>query len=198
MTYKGLIPNQERPSATFLKELPPHLELLAVMNKPAGYRDRAPDRVDGVAPLRVLVQQGQHEELSAGECAVLDEVVRLHMVLPLCPQPDAGPVVQTEPPSFGLLFRHLQAFLTPDAFHSLVIHVPSFHLECSSYSWRSVPAVYTRNLDDPLCQRLLVVTDIRQVTLGCSRLPEHLARPPLGDAQRVDDMVDRIAFPARA
>jgi hypothetical protein len=120
------------------------------------------------------------------------------MIRPLGSQPDAGPIVQPETPSLGLLSWHLQAFLPPDALDSLVIHAPSFRLERSGHPWRSVSAVHRCDLDDPLRQRLLVIAHVRQVTLGSSRLPEYLARPPLGDAQLADDLVDRLAFPARA
>jgi hypothetical protein len=66
--FIDLIPNYGRFSLTFTK-LNLHLKFLTVMNKPARYRDRVPDRVDGVAP---FLDQLDHLPHLFGRCRALD------------------------------------------------------------------------------------------------------------------------------
>lgn len=79
---------------------------------------------DGEALPGELVDQIEHTELTAVMGSTLDEVVGPHVVRPLWTKPDAGPVVQPEPPALGLLGWHLQAFLTPDALDALHVDHP--------------------------------------------------------------------------
>ena len=51
------------------------------------------------------------------------------MVRPARPQTDAGPVVEPQSASLGLLYRHLQPLPSPDAFDPLVVHVPTISAE---------------------------------------------------------------------
>jgi len=56
-----------------------------------------------------LVHHVEHAVFAAVMGAVLDEVVRPHMIGAFRPQPDAGAVRKPKTPTFRLLLGHLQA-----------------------------------------------------------------------------------------
>jgi hypothetical protein len=63
---------------------------------------------------------------------------------------------------------------------------------------RPIPPVHRRQLDDPLCQRILIITRDRRVTMHRTVLPEHTARTTLRDAQHITGVIHRAPPLARA
>jgi hypothetical protein len=56
--------------------------------------------------------------------AVRNEVIGPDMVGTLWPQANARPVVEPEPPAFGLFGRDFQPLTSPDPFNALLVHQP--------------------------------------------------------------------------
>ena len=57
--------------------------------------------------------------------AVLHEVIGTNMIGAFRSVPDAGAVIQPEPPALSLLRRHFQPFTLPDPFDAPVAHMPA-------------------------------------------------------------------------
>jgi len=76
-----------------------------------------------------LINHREHADLLSISRAVLDEIIRPHMIAILWSQPNARAVIQPLTPAFRLFLRNFQAFTPPDAKDTLVIHMPPFRLQ---------------------------------------------------------------------
>src|SRR5215207_11046297 len=72
-----------------------------------------------------LVDDVEQAELAAIVGAVLDEVIRPHVIGVLWSQPEAGPVREPQPPALGLPGRHFEPLAAPDPLDPLVVHEPA-------------------------------------------------------------------------
>ena len=78
----------------------------------------------------------------------LDEVVSPDMVPPARPQSDTRPVIQPQPTSLGLLGGYLQPLASPDAFDTLVVHMPALCSQQRRDPSITVAAILARQTDD--------------------------------------------------
>ena len=89
-------------------------------------------------------------------CFGLNEVVGPDMVWPARPQSDARSTVEPEPALLGLLGWDLQPLTSPDALHSLVVHMPTFCPQESRDPAIAIATVLTGKVDDRRRQGVLV------------------------------------------
>ena len=87
-------------------------------------RSSPPSHLDRQTLPRVLVEYRQKFQDAAIVRSCAHEVIRPDVILVQHPEPNAGAVVQPQPTPLGLALGHLQAFLTPDPLHPLVVHGP--------------------------------------------------------------------------
>lgn len=133
-----------------------------------------------------LVDQIEHAELPLVVGPALDEVVGRDMVRPLWPQTDAGPIVEPEPTSPGLLLRNLQPLPPPDALHPLRVHHPAdIPKQGRDPSVAVAPAL--RGKRDDLCGlRVSISPPTWQFSLCRAMLTEHATR----GGELLSDVVD--------
>jgi hypothetical protein len=85
-------------------------------------------------------------------CSYADEVVAPYMIRVRWPQPHARSIVQPQPAARLLPLRYLQPLTTPDAFHTILAHLPAI-----VYEQRRDPAIpATHILVDGLCETIFV------------------------------------------
>jgi hypothetical protein len=87
-------------------------------------RDESPPDRNCETLTGVFIDDRPQIQRSAILRALHHEIIRPDMVWICWSLADAGAIGQSEPGSFGLFLRHLQAFLPPDPFHAFVIHPP--------------------------------------------------------------------------
>ena len=73
----------------------------------------------------VFVYQGKDLDRFAVTGPIHHKIIGPNMVAMARTQPDTRPVIEPQPPSFGLFLRNFQPLLTPDALDTLVVHTPS-------------------------------------------------------------------------
>ena len=101
------------------------------------------------------------------------------MVSVFCPHAETRTIRHPEATSFLLLFRHLQAFLTPQPLNAFVIHMPSFPLQQPGDSPVTVTTVAAGQLDNPRHESWLITRGIDDMALGRTRLGQNTASSPL-------------------
>jgi hypothetical protein len=106
---------------------------------------------------RERVDHRQHPKGFAVMRASLDEVIRPDMVPPARTQPDTRPIVQPQSPPLGLSPRNFQPLTPPDAFHTLVFHMPAIRSQQGRHPTIAISAVLAGQLNDRRRQRRLVV-----------------------------------------
>ncbi len=143
---------------------------------------------DGEALPGVFVDDGQHPEGPTIVCPGEDEVVGPDMVRPARPNTDAGPVVQPQPPPFGLLHGNLQPLAPPDALHPLVVDDPALAPEQRRNAAIAVATILARQPDDCHRQRRLTVRNSTPTPLRRTRLSQIPAGLPLRDSEPLADM----------
>ena len=89
--------------------------------------------------------------------------------------------VQPQTAPLRLLQRDFQSLTPPDATHALVVHVPAFRVQQRHHPTVAVASILARQADDRCCQRILVVTDDRLVSLRRPRWPKDAAGTPFRD-----------------
>ena len=94
----------------------------------------------------MLIDDVQHAALPPVVRAVLHEVVRPHVVLPLRSEADAGSVVQPESTSLRLFGWHREPLAPPDALDPLGVHRPTVGPKKGGDATVAVAAVLTRLL----------------------------------------------------
>jgi hypothetical protein len=128
--------------------------------------------------------------------AVLDKVVGPDVVGILGPQPNAGPIREPEPTTFGLLGRDLEALALPDALDPLVVDQPTGRAQQGRDLAVAVAAIEPGQRDDVGREPLLVLFAPRWLALCRAMLAERRTGATLGDGQGLSDMLDAGA-PAR-
>jgi hypothetical protein len=138
-----------------------------------------------------LVDHHEHPQHPAVVRAVLDEVVRPHVVRALGPEPHARPVVEPQSAALGLPSRHLEPLAAPDPLDPLRVHPPPGRPEQRRDPAVAVTAVGARQADDVSGQHVLVRTRPGRVALHGAVLAQGPAGPPFGDPERLDGPADR-------
>src|SRR4051812_7029418 len=72
-----------------------------------------------------LADDGEDADLTPIMRAPFDKVVRPDVPGIFRPEPDAGTVIEPEPPPFRLTLRHLQPLPAPDPFDAFAVHRPT-------------------------------------------------------------------------
>ena len=98
------------------------------------------------------------------------------------PQPDARPFIEPQPPSLGLVFRHLQHLLAPDPFHSPVIYSPSLPAQGSRKSAVSLAAKLAGQPHDPRHKTGLIIGNMPLSSLHVPMLPKHKTCPAFAES----------------
>lgn len=138
------------------------------------------DDVDGLEPAAdpdgdtfagKLVDHVEHAVLSAIVGSVLNEVIGPDMVGVLWPQPDAGSVIEPEPPAFGLLLWNLEPLSPPDPFHPFVVHHPPSSMQHRRDPTIAIPAILGSKFDDVGAQSHFIFTGFESLALGGTVLP---------------------------
>ena len=63
------------------------------------------------------------------------------MVGVLGPQPDAGSIIEPEPPAFGLLLWNLEPLSTPDTLYPFVVYRPASSMQHRRDPTIAIPAI---------------------------------------------------------
>jgi hypothetical protein len=84
---------------------------------------------------------------------------------------------QPEPASLRLFLRDLESLLSPDPFHSRVVHVPAFLMKPRRDPPIPVPPILAGEDDDARPQGVLVIRLTGDILLRGPALPHHSARP---------------------
>ena len=108
-------------------------------------------------------------------------------------------VVHPEPFSFWLFLRDSQPPSSPDSLHTLVDHIAARSSKKRGDSSVPVTSILARQLDDGPCQRVLIISHLRNVLLRRSVLSEDVTRSPLGHPETFRHSSDAptVAFEAQ-
>ena len=129
--------------------------------------------------------------------AILDEVVRPHVIAMLRPKPDARAISQPKPAALGLFGRNLQPLSSPDPLDPLVVDDPPRRRPQQLRDLAiAVAAVLPGQLDDIGREPFLVVTTLARLALRRAMLPERRAGTTLGDLEFAPNVLDN-STPAR-
>ena len=105
------------------------------------------------------------------------------MVGPAWPETDTGPVVEPQPPAFGLFLGDFQPLPSPDALDPLGIHLPAFGPHQGSDPSIAVSAVLAGQADDRCRQGILVRPTTGHLALGRAMLADNPTRFALRNTQ---------------
>ena len=119
------------------------------------------------------------------------------MVAAFRPEPNAGPVIQPEPPFLLVLLWDLQPFASPDALHPFVVHTPARVVQQAGDHPISIAPVLVGQLDDIVGQTLLIGPAMRHLALRGSVLTQGAAGAALGNAKLPPHIVDALATTRR-
>ena len=145
---------------------------------------------DGKALAGELIDDVEHAILPPVMGPILDEVIGPDMVGMLGPEPDAGSVIEPEPPALGLLVGNLQPLASPDPVHPLDPHFPPRPLQQRRDPPRAVAAILGGKGDDVGGQCRLVIGCPAYLALRRSMLPQNPACPAFGDTQFRHNMIN--------
>jgi hypothetical protein len=106
------------------------------------------------------------------------------------PEPQSAPL--------WLILGHLQPFLSPDSFHSLMVHHPAVTSQQRQDAAITVSSIPGRIANDGSSQPNLVIRLGGSVTLGRTRLANHPADTPSRHRQSLPDMLDALPATGRA
>jgi len=91
----------------------------------------------------------------------------------LRPKPETRAVSQPEPPSLGLLLRHLETLLAPDPGHPLRVDTPAFASQPPGHLAVAVATVGRGEFHDSSAEENLLLCRLdRCASLAAARLPE--------------------------
>src|SRR5271154_4895348 len=125
----------------------------------------APFRADQQALARGLVDQVEEAHTTAVMGSRTHEVVAPHVARMRRSEPHTRSIVEPQPPSWLLPLRYLQPFTTPDAFDTVLAHLPA-----GPHQQRRDPAIPVTSIlagqsDDGLSQTIFVFALCRPVAL---------------------------------
>ena len=127
---------------------------------------KLPCNVDHQALSRILVHHDQESKNSTVMGSMMHEVIGPDMIGVLWSKSYTGAVVKPQPTSFGLLFRHFQAFTSPQALYTFMVYLPTFPSK-----QRGDPAVLVttelgRQLDNPFQESWFIIGYLGGSSLG--------------------------------
>ena len=113
------------------------------------------------------------------------------------PQPHTRTIVEPQTAPRLLPLRNLQPFTTPDAFDSVLTHLPARSLQQHRDPAISVAAILVGQRNDGLSQSIFIFALCRPVALRAPGLPQQKACMPFADATLIG-IADRTAPSFRA
>ncbi len=128
-----------------------------------------------------LVEHGEPAKRFSIVRVIGEEIVRRYVVPVLRPEPDAGPVVEPQPPPLRLAPRHLQPLLPPDSLHPLRVPRHAVLRQASRDPAGAVPAILGRERGNRGRPRGRIGPGHRLLALRRAVLSEDATRPPFGD-----------------
>ena len=142
----------------------------------------APDD-DGQAPSGELVDHRQHTERLSVMRSIHDEVIGPDVVGPSGLETYAGPIIEPQPPAFGLFLGNLQPLPPPDALNPFSIYLPTFGSQQGSDPSITVSAILAGQADDRCRQSVFVRPATRRLARGRAMLTDNTTRSAFLDAQ---------------
>ena len=109
--------------------------------------------------------------------SILHEVIGPNVIGPLWSQPDAGSLIQPEPPSLFLLRWDLQPLAFPDPFNALVVHMPTGVAQQTGDDAIAIPPILAGKDDNVLGQLRLIGAPAWNLALPGSVLTKYAAGP---------------------
>jgi hypothetical protein len=100
-----------------------HKEIRKALENVIGIEPSVHDDVEALSAK--FVYDRQDLEGTAIVSTVLHKIIRPDMVAMSRSEPDTRPIIEPQTSPLGLLLRNFQPLLTPDAFHPLMIDLPT-------------------------------------------------------------------------
>jgi hypothetical protein len=132
-----------------------------------------------------FVNDRQDLDKSAVVSAVFDKIIGPDMMAMGGPEPHTRPIIEPQTSAFGLLLRNLQPLLAPDAFHPLVIDLPTGSSEQGCNPAITVAPILLGKSDNFFPEPLFGVCQFGYGPLSRSRLTHYPTRTPLRYSQLV-------------
>lgn len=146
----------------------------------------------------VFIDDYEHLQRTTIDRSVEDEINRPDVVFVLGLAASDTAFRGTKTPSFHGLFRHFQAFLSPETIDAFRVHTPSL----ASKQTRDLSVSEARKLgnefEDPRKQSRFVFLHRWLISLGTQRLIQCSTSPTLRHLAGLLDMIDCLAPPCRA
>lgn len=124
---------------------------------------------------RVFVDDVQHPYRSAIGGPFSHKIIAPDVVAIQRTKTDARSIVQPQPLPLRLSLGHFQPFLTPQSFHSLMVHSPAFAPQQRRHSSISVTTIPACQGYNSFLQRLLIRFGLPLLSLRRSWLFQHTA-----------------------
>ena len=134
---------------------------------------------DGEALPTEFVDDRQDLEGTAIVSAVFHKIIGPDMVTMGGPEPDTRPIIEPQTSAFRLLLGNLQPLLTPDAFHPLMIDLPTLSLEQGCDATIPITPIPFGKLNNLVSKPLFGIRPPGYEPLGRPRLTDYPARTPL-------------------
>jgi hypothetical protein len=122
--------------------------------------------------------------------ALLEEVIGPDVIGAFRPQPDARSAGQPQAAAFGLPGRNLQPLASPDPLDPLVIDQPTSPAQQFGNLAIAVATVLPGQLDNVGAEPCFIVSAVRKLALRRAMLAKGGTGTPLGNRQRLANMLD--------
>jgi hypothetical protein len=134
------------------------------------------------ALLGVLIDQVQYPHRTTVRLPDADEVITPYVALAIRPEPQARSIVEPQAAPCFLLLRILQPFATPDAFDSILAHLPACSIEQRGDAPEAIAPILAGQLEDGPGRSIFILTLCRLIALRAAWMIHQLARQPLAHA----------------
>jgi hypothetical protein len=114
------------------------------------------------------------------------------------PESDTGPIIEPQTTPLRLLLGNLQSLLTPDAFNTLVIHLPAFSPQKDCNSTITITPVCAGKPDNFSPEQRFIVCHNGTMSLGRSGLANHSTGTTLRYAKFAPQVFNALPAPGGA
>ena len=127
----------------------------------------------------MLINHGEHSDLATITRAILNKIIRPHMITMLWTQSNAGTIVEPQSGSFWLFLGDFQTLTPPYTEDTFVINVPTISAQQCSDPFVTVPPIFCGEPDDCSSQCILIIKLFRSTPLGRTMLFQNPASAAL-------------------